>query len=109
MRPPLQTGQASLASSQRRGAVGTAKLDARHQTMMGRLARFLARRPGSGHRILVKRKAALGDVLFTTPIIARLRRQNPDAAIYVQTDHPDVYRRNPDIAGIVSPDDPKPL
>jgi ADP-heptose:LPS heptosyltransferase len=61
---------------------------------------------GRPHRILVKRKAALGDVLFTTPIVARLHSQNPSAAIYVQTDHPDVYRRNPHISGIVGPDDP---
>jgi ADP-heptose:LPS heptosyltransferase len=72
--------------------------------MIGKLARLLARRPGA-QRILVKREAALGDVLFTTPVVARLRRQNPGAAIYIQTGHPDVYRHNPHISGIVAPGD----
>ncbi|HTZ37722.1 MAG TPA: glycosyltransferase family 9 protein [Stellaceae bacterium] len=48
-------------------------------------------------------------MLYTTPIVARLRRQEPDALIYVQTGHPDVYRRNPDVAGIFNADDPVPM
>lgn len=52
-------------------------------------------------RILVRRGGAWGDVLLITPIIRRLRLENPDANITVQTRHPDVligpYWSNPDI------------
>lgn len=46
-------------------------------------------------KILVRRTLALGDVVLTTPIVRRLRRENPDADITVQTLYPDVYRGNP--------------
>lgn len=46
-------------------------------------------------RILVRRMGALGDVVLTTPIVRRLRRENPDAEIGVQTAYPDVYRNSP--------------
>lgn len=73
--------------------------------MIGKLARLLTRRAGRPQRILVKRAAALGDVLYTTPIVARLRRENPGAAIYVQTGSPEVYRGNPDATRVVGQDD----
>lgn len=46
-------------------------------------------------RILVRRIGALGDVVLTTPVIRRLRRENPDAEIAVQTAYPDVFRGSP--------------
>jgi len=46
-------------------------------------------------RILVRRLGALGDVVLTTPVIRRLRRENPDIEIGVQTGYPDVFRNSP--------------
>jgi ADP-heptose:LPS heptosyltransferase len=46
----------------------------------------------SKRRIIVRRKAAMGDVLDTTPIVARLKAENPDVEIGVQTLHPEVYK-----------------
>ena len=46
-------------------------------------------------RILVRRTGALGDVVLATPIVRRLRRENPDADIAVQTGYPDVFRGSP--------------
>lgn len=54
-------------------------------------------------RILVRRMAALGDVLNTSPVVRRLRAENPDAEIYFQTLHPAAYIENPNINGIAGP------
>ena len=51
-------------------------------------------------RILVRRIGALGDVILTTPIVARLRAESPDAEIDIETHCPDVYRGNPHINNI---------
>lgn len=48
-------------------------------------------------RIVIKRWAALGDVLCATPIIARLRQLEPDAHITVHTAYPAVFEGNPAI------------
>ena len=53
-------------------------------------------------QILVKRRASLGDVLNTTPIVHRLRREYPSALIWVETLHAAAYRRNPH-TDVVSP------
>lgn len=42
--------------------------------------------------IIVRRSGALGDVVLTTPIVRRLRRENPTADIAVVTAYPDVFR-----------------
>jgi len=55
--------------------------------------------------INVKRSGALGDVVLTTPIIRRLRRENPDAVINMYTAYPDVFAGN---LHLVTPDDPFP-
>jgi ADP-heptose:LPS heptosyltransferase len=47
--------------------------------------------------ILVRRTGALGDVLETTAITARLRTENPDAVIDVQTSYPQIFAGNPHI------------
>ena len=49
------------------------------------------------NRILVRRTGGLGDVILTTPIVRRLRWENPDIEIAVQTAYPEVYRNNPHI------------
>lgn len=50
-------------------------------------------------KILVRRKGAFGDVILVTPIVARLRKQYPDAQIWVETDYPDVFAGNRHVAG----------
>lgn len=45
-------------------------------------------------KILVKRRASLGDVLNTTPVVRRLREENPDASICVNTLHGHAYLNN---------------
>lgn len=54
-------------------------------------------------RILVRRTAALGDVVLATPIVRRLRRENPDAEIGVQTAYPDVFRGSPHRLAVFPP------
>lgn len=46
---------------------------------------------------LVRRDGAFGDVLLTTPIMRRLRTENPNALIAVLTSYPGVFAANPDI------------
>lgn len=46
-------------------------------------------------RILVRRTGALGDVVLTTPVIRRMRRENPTAEIAVATAYPAVFRDSP--------------
>ena len=48
-------------------------------------------------RILVRRDSALGDVLEVTAITRRLREENPDAIIDIETAYPQVFERNNDI------------
>lgn len=60
----------------------------------------------SSKKILVKRFGAMGDVLCTTPVTRRLRKDNPGAVIHMQTYHGNVYYDNPYVDMIVSPDEP---
>jgi len=50
--------------------------------------------------VVIVRTAALGDVICTTPVVRRMRLENPDANIVVNTMYPDVFRRNPDASAI---------
>lgn len=47
--------------------------------------------------IEVWRQGALGDVIMTTPIFRRLRKENPDATIIARTGFPAVFDGNPDV------------
>jgi ADP-heptose:LPS heptosyltransferase len=51
-------------------------------------------------RFLVHRTHALGDVLNTTPVVRRLRREHPAADIDISTYYPAVFANNPDITRI---------
>ena len=51
--------------------------------------------------IAVRRTAALGDVLLTTPIIRKLKEMNPDREIWVATFCPDVFAGNPNVTRVV--------
>ena len=46
-------------------------------------------------RIMVRRSGALGDVVLTTPILRRLRRENPDAEIGVHTAFTGIFNNSP--------------
>lgn len=50
--------------------------------------------------ILLQRFGALGDVLNTTPVLHRLRKENPDAFIDVVTAKLAVYRDNPELTSL---------
>jgi ADP-heptose:LPS heptosyltransferase/glycosyltransferase involved in cell wall biosynthesis len=47
--------------------------------------------------ILIKRRASLGDVLLTTPIIRALKQQRPTSQLIVETDLPEIFRDNPNV------------
>ncbi len=51
-------------------------------------------------RILVRRTGAFGDVIDTTPVIRRLRQENPDAEIDILTQYPAVYKDSPRRIGL---------
>ena len=54
-------------------------------------------------KILVKRTGALGDVCDVTPVIARLREENPEAEIDVDTQYPVVFEDSPHKVGLKRP------
>lgn len=58
-------------------------------------------------RVLVKRKAALGDVLLTTPIVARLRGDlGHETIIHVATDCGSAYQNNPHVNSVIPSNSP---
>ena len=50
--------------------------------------------------ILVRRTGAFGDVIDTTPVVRRLRHENPDAEIDVNTQYPRVSLNSPHRVGL---------
>lgn len=50
------------------------------------------------HPIILKRSYAIGDVLLITPIIRAIAQSNPLSPIYVQTNYPELFARNPHVA-----------
>jgi len=50
--------------------------------------------------IILQRWGALGDVLNTTPVLRRLRKENPDAFIDVVTAKLAAYSDNPDLTSL---------
>lgn len=56
--------------------------------------------------ILVQRSGALGDVVLTTPVIRRLRRENPAARIGVLTGYAEVFDNSPHLIGGSAPNAP---
>lgn len=54
-------------------------------------------------RILVKRWIALGDVIWTTPIVRALRQRDPACQVVVSTQYPQVFANNPLVAGVLPP------
>lgn len=50
-------------------------------------------------KIILRRTGALGDVILTTAVVRRMRREYPAAHIAVETAYPDVFRHNPHLGG----------
>ena len=60
--------------------------------------------------ILVRRRAALGDVIYTTGAVRELKKRYGDTAnITVWTEYPAVFRNNPYIKQVVSTNDELPI
>jgi ADP-heptose:LPS heptosyltransferase len=71
--------------------------EANHQVLRRVWSHYLKVRKFD-HPIIVKRTTAIGDVLLTTPIIKALHEQRPLSRIHVQTDHPEIFDRNPHVS-----------
>lgn len=83
-----------------------AEIQARnHAALMKRWGKYLEFRRFD-LPFVVRRREAIGDVLLITPLIAELRRQNPRSEIYVETNHPELFRDNPAVtkAGAAFPE-----
>jgi ADP-heptose:LPS heptosyltransferase len=48
-------------------------------------------------RVLIRRTGAFGDVVCTTPVPRRIKKENPDAVIHFLTQYPGVYEGSPDV------------
>jgi ADP-heptose:LPS heptosyltransferase len=46
---------------------------------------------------MLRRSGALGDVVLATAVLRRLRRENPESHIIIQTGYPEVFQGNPHI------------
>jgi ADP-heptose:LPS heptosyltransferase/GT2 family glycosyltransferase len=46
---------------------------------------------------VIKRTGAIGDVLLTTPLIAEIKKQNPQSEIFVETAYPAIFKNNPNV------------
>lgn len=67
-----------------------------HEKNKARWSYYLSRRRFD-FPILVKRKYAIGDVLLTAPIIRAIKKSNPLSPIWVETDYPELFERNPNV------------
>lgn len=65
-----------------------------HQALVTRWGKYLEFRRFD-LPFVIRRREAIGDVLLTTPLIAELHRQSPASEIYVETNHPELFRDNP--------------
>jgi ADP-heptose:LPS heptosyltransferase len=62
------------------------------------------------YEILVRRQAALGDVIYTTGVVRELKRKyGSNANITVWTEFTDVFRNNPHVDRVFSTDDELPI
>lgn len=65
-----------------------------HEALKRRFAHYFKTRSFS-HRIVVKRRYAIGDVLLASPVIRRLWQENPLCEIVVETEYPELFEGNP--------------
>ena len=68
-----------------------------HAFLQKRFGRYM-RAHRFEHPVIIRRNAAWGDVLLTTPIIRALKDRNSLGQIRVETVCPDVFNGNPDIS-----------
>ena len=54
-------------------------------------------------RILIDRRAALGDLVMITPVLREMRRRHPGAFIQVVTEEPAVLNNNPHVNVVCQP------
>lgn len=50
--------------------------------------------------IIVRRAAAWGDVILTTPIVRALKQKHPNSQIWIETACPDVFKNNPHVSRV---------
>lgn len=74
---------------------------ANHAFLKDRWTPYLRKRRFD-YSVLLQRKGARGDVLLLTPIIHALKRKWPNSHIQVETQFPEIFARNPDVAGAFS-------
>jgi ADP-heptose:LPS heptosyltransferase len=60
-----------------------------------------------GHqtRVLIDRRAALGDLVMITPVLREMRKRYPEAWMQVVTDEPGILKNNPHVDSVVMPAD----
>jgi len=68
-----------------------------HKWLRKRFSHYLRVRTFD-HPIVVQRADAWGDVLLVTPIIRAIKKFRPLSSIFVETNCPDVFRDNPNVA-----------
>ena len=68
-----------------------------HVTLLRRWGTYLKTR-NFKELILIRRSMAMGDVLLTTPVIRKLKEENAEAEIHVETQYAEIFKGNPDVA-----------
>lgn len=77
-----------------------------HAILQKRWSLYLKRRDFRYQVLLIRREAA-GDVLFTTPIVAALKAKWPLSEIRVLTKFPEIFRNNPNVVDATSTEVPR--
>lgn len=67
-----------------------------HAFLRRRFSQYLLNR-NMASSIIIRRSNAVGDVLLVTPVIRALRQEMPMRKIMVETMHPEIFLRNPDV------------
>jgi ADP-heptose:LPS heptosyltransferase/GT2 family glycosyltransferase len=70
-----------------------------HEALKRKWKPYLAARR-MDFKIIVRRMAAIGDVLLITPVIEALAKEWPQCEIYVETAIPDLFKGNPYVKGV---------
>lgn len=67
-----------------------------HTYLRKRWGTYIKRR-NFNYTVLVNRRAAIGDVIDVTAVVAQIKKSWPDSWISIQTDLPEAFTNNPDI------------
>ena len=71
-------------------------MDKNHAALIKRWGHYLKVRK-MDYPIVIRRKAAIGDVLLTTPVIRQLRHDKPQSPVMIITDFPELFWKNADV------------